>query len=198
MSSKLSRRAIVAGASALTAGSAAVINPAAAAGGCSYPDLAREFAAIYERVIDRSRRDHAALKRFDSRVFEVTGLTRDQWPWPFGRDPEFECDPEFDRLVKKIQSENADPEPTDEHGCSIELNEIDDVLDPLVEKILGLPVHNVADLALQARVVALANCEFDVPVGFFTLLENIGKLAGIEIEAMPRDVADDEAAAVHS
>jgi hypothetical protein len=63
---------------------------------------------------------------------------------------------------------------------------------------LNLPVHNIADLALQARAAALANfCEVDdVPPGFFTLIENIGKLAGVEIDSKPRCVVDDEAASV--
>src|ERR1700738_5052960 len=118
------------------------------AGECSYPELARDFEAIYERFCDQLRQDRANSERFDQLMFEATGLTGDEWPVPLGQDPEFE------RVWHKIAKECLDS-PTDEHGCRIDWNEIHGIIYPLCEKIMSLPAHTLADLALQARAVAL-------------------------------------------
>jgi hypothetical protein len=125
MKTKTTTRRFVLASAAAAVPLASIAAAPAAGTDCSYPELARDLAAIYERLIDRSRRDRAALQRFNSRMLELTGLTRDKWP-------KWNTDPEFDRLANELI--NADPEPTDEYGDSIELNEIYDVLDPLCHK----------------------------------------------------------------
>jgi hypothetical protein len=49
--------------------------PASAAIGieCSYPDLARQLTAIYDRWLAQVRADEVDPARFDARIFEETG-----------------------------------------------------------------------------------------------------------------------------
>jgi hypothetical protein len=180
-SAPISRRGII-GAAGAVAASAAVSTPSAAApvlAGCSYPDLARDLDLIYERWFLQSRKDAAGHARFDARVFQETGLRREQWPM-------HGTDADFDRITGEINNE-GDHEPVDEHGCSVVWNEIHDAMFPLCEEIVSLPVHTIADLALQARAAALLHAQYwtdeDGPEGFVALVESVCKLAGVE--AMP-------------
>jgi hypothetical protein len=149
--------------------------------------LAREFAAIYERWKAKSNLDSKESALFDRLVFEAMGLAREDWPLG---------DPEFERTTTAIANESMH-DPVDEHGCSIIWNEINDAIFPLCEKIVSLPARTIADLALQARAVALLNAEYwtgeeEGPQGFVTLVNSVCSLGGVE--AMPgveHEFADD-------
>jgi hypothetical protein len=115
----------------------------------------------------------------NERIFEATGLTRDEWPVSTDRSSE------FNRIWLKIYNE-CEHEPVDEHGASIVHSEIFDAVYPLCEKIVSLPAHTVADLGLQARAMALVNFQYwigdETPdTGLVELVNNVCKLAGIEV-----------------
>jgi hypothetical protein len=174
-----SRRTILTGAAALATGGVAAISPAASGNECSYPDLARQFAAAYERFRFQNNRDCARSRQLKERVLEATGLTHDEWPVSADRSSE------FDRIWQRIYDE-CEHVPSDAHGRSIVHQEIFDVVYPLCEKIASLPAHTLADLGLQARALALANFQYwngdETPdLGLVELVNNVCILAGIEV-----------------
>jgi hypothetical protein len=107
--SAMNRRAILAGTASLPAISipalAAKLDPALAS--CSYPDLARQWMAIYERWLAASQEDKVKSGLFQQRTFERTGLRHGEWPLP----PD---DSDF-RLVFREVSDELDRDPVDEH-----------------------------------------------------------------------------------
>jgi hypothetical protein len=155
---------------------------------CSYPDHARKLLAVYERWCAKSREDIEGSDQFERRMVELTGLCRDAWRFD---------DDEFERTLKKVSSELHD-DPVDEYGASIIWNEIHDLLDPLCREVASLPVRSVADLALQARALALHYAEYwtgdeDAPEGMNELITNVCALAGIEpMPDFPYAQTDDE------
>jgi hypothetical protein len=110
----------------------------------AFVDLASRFEAISTRFFAQLAIDQQQSDEIDAAITKATGLTRDQWP--HHRDPGFEDHME---LVRKIGAEFPDDDD------SIAWNEIDGELDPLGDIILTQTPHTLADLALQARAVAI-------------------------------------------
>jgi hypothetical protein len=146
---------------------------------CTYPDHARKFAAIYERWLNRFTRDERNSERFNARILELTGVSREEWVGAVD-DHGDEFSATWDRVFEEIHGDD----PLDEHGSSIEWNEIHDIMYPLCREIAELPINTLADLALRSRAMALSNHsrwtgdEDDDEVVVF--VEAVAKFAGVE------------------
>jgi hypothetical protein len=152
---------------------------------CSYPELARSFDAIYDRWLAQIQKDQKNSKQYRRQLFELTGLEPHECPLP--RD----MDANFRRLYDQADS-GIEYGPNDVHGCSIVWKEIHRELFPLCDEIINRPAITLADLALQARAVALQSSEHwledmndfdDSWEGAVALINNLCQFAGIE--AMP-------------
>lgn len=180
--SSASRRAMLAGIAVLPLAGAV---PALAAGGSSFPDLAAQWAPVFARWRDTVNREHARRQRYDERVFAVTGITFDEIGDLDYDDPRRRA--YFDARGALGPDPDDDRGPVDEHGCSIEWNEIHGEVDPLVVEILSRPARSLADLALQAQVFAVYAQEKwterhndNVDDRMRVLVDNLCALAGVE------------------
>lgn len=153
----LSRRTMLARTAATIPAAAIGAAPALSSplGAVSFPDLAGQFARLYPRWRDRTNESHASLDRFDAKLKAATGLSRDEAP-AVG-DPGWD---EYHAVLMSLPHDHADDDPVNELGESIVWAEIYDELWPLIDDILEQPAKTLADLAIQAQVMAVENHEF--------------------------------------
>jgi hypothetical protein len=185
MTTKTSRRAILAGAATLPALAMPAI-ASAPIGKISFPDLATEFADLYPRWLAGMRKGAENLAAFNAKVKAATGISRDAEP-PYDNDPTGY----WDTLNALANKPDGDRDPVDKDGHSIVWAEIHDELFALAEEIMRQPAKSIADLALQAQVAGVINeqhwdegLEFEPDnVCLRVLADNICKIAGVEILA---------------
>jgi hypothetical protein len=161
--SMLNRRAILAGA----ATAAAVVQPGAvrianakpvdlivgaavptAAADVSFPDLVARFIPLRRRLFDHMARWDAWSEAVDDAFYRATGVHTDEWraiPLSVRRS-----DP-LDIAHRAIVAEMPFDDPLDEHGASIELNEISDEFTPVVEAMIETVPHSLIDLDGRPR-----------------------------------------------
>jgi len=178
--STINRRAVLAGTAVLPA--SPLPTPAAAFEECSYPALARRLDALYDRWLAQTQKDWKNSEQFDRQLFALTGLRPRECPIPIDMDANFR------RLWDQAHN-GIDYGPYDEDGHPIVWNEIHDEMSALCDEIVHRPATTLADLALQARAIALNNNAFwlgdeEDHYGITDLVNNVCRLAGVE--AMPR------------
>jgi hypothetical protein len=175
ISENLSRRAILAGASAIPI--AACTSAAASADDVSFPDLVARFVHVRGRYHERKARDEVHSRLIDLLLNETTGMTEEQ------RNSINVGDPRFDQLVKDINEayrQIPDDDPVDEHGGSIAWTEISDEMSSVSEAMLGQVPRSAADLAWQAEALVISDCEIlysDHAESMCQLFRNIFALA---------------------
>jgi bifunctional pyridoxal-dependent enzyme with beta-cystathionase and maltose regulon repressor activities len=156
---KTSRRAILAGASAIPI--AAFASTSAPAGETSFPALVARFVRVRERERDRRARDKAFSRLVNNLLDETTGMTKEQRSSINSDDPLF---PKFVEEINDAHNQLANERPdladrVDERGCSIDWNEIQDELSSVSEAMLRQVPRSPADLAWQAEALATSECE---------------------------------------
>lgn len=180
----LSRRALMAGAPMAAVAALPLPQPAAAApapGAVSFPALLAQFMPVRDRWLSKNARDeaHAAIRA--DLFYKASGMTNEE---RLAMDP---SDPRFDQmhaLFMQVMDEVQSGDPVDKHGADIEWNEIFDEFYPLADAILSQPAQSIADLAWQAEVLVMSDCQLtedsNDPTHWRTykLVENIRLLSG--------------------
>jgi len=173
----------------LTVGAAAP----AVAPDVSFPDLVARFIPLRRRLLDHIARWDAWSEAMDDAFYRATGAHTDEWraiPHSVRQS-----DP-LDIAHRKIEAEMPFDDPMDEHGSSIELNEISDELTPVVEAMIESVPRSLIDLAWQAEALMVwdseINVDFDCPTWRLRqrLIRNVqgaaGPLPGIDGPAFAR------------
>lgn len=156
--------------------------------GC--PEIAARWALVYGRWRDRENSNHASATRYEARVTAATGMTYADYLALDADDPRAIAYSEARRRVP-TEDEFDLPEEEDDEGFRRLYAE----LDPVIEEIMSRPVRSLADLALQARAVAVYSRELwsaapDRPRDIYIrlLVENLCGLAGVEVLPGVRDI----------
>src|SRR6185437_6108037 len=147
----------------------------------SFPDLVARFIPLRRRLLDHIARWDAWSEAMDDAFYRATGAHTDEWraiPHSVRQS-----DP-LDIAHRKIEAEMPFDDPMDEHGSSIELNEISDELTPVVEAMIESVPRSLIDLAWQAEALMVwdseINVDFDCPAWRLRqrLIRNVQGAAG--------------------
>ena len=181
-SKALSRRSAIAlvGVATIAASAAASVMPASARlpiGELSYPELAEEFAAVYERWRLLNAESQAQLDHYQAGMFAATG-TKDHPNYGQAGYEEY-------RQISRRVSEEGPKSLFDEDN----IDEINGAIDTICKRVLTLPARSLADLALKARAAALLKYDLwtgDEPTDYTfmairCLVDDLCRLAGVEV-----------------